>query len=97
MILENRVKRAVKLIDEKHYRPLSIALLDIVLASLNPHMIPDEVAEKIVRLFKEDRLSTREGIEALLTASMLCEPDRLIKFLKKETKLDDVARMLEEG
>ena len=58
-------------------------LLEIVLASVNPSLVRDEVGWELAHLIRERKLHTERGYRAVLKAAMSCEPEKTKKILRR--------------
>ncbi|MEM3096114.1 MAG: hypothetical protein QXV62_03850 [Nitrososphaerota archaeon] len=52
------------------------ALLDILVGSLNTNRIPLKMGWKLVELYQQHRLESRDGLRLLRRACMISEPEK---------------------
>ncbi|MDJ0270915.1 MAG: hypothetical protein NXY59_10355 [Aigarchaeota archaeon] len=64
-------------------RVLLEELLEIVLASVNPSLVRDEVGWELARLIHARKLYTERGYRAVLKAARRCEPEKTEKILRR--------------
>ncbi len=81
MDLERALSRYLEL-EEEDRRKLVDRILEIVLSSPNPDLVPDEVGRKISNKFRSGKLYDLDGFKLLLQAANTCEPIKLKKFLE---------------
>jgi hypothetical protein len=72
-------------------------LVDLVLNSKNAEKMPSGLAKTILFYWQRDQLATDVGIERLLQAATLLEPESTILFLKDELGLAEAAALLKEA
>ena len=70
-------------------------LIDIILNSSNSSKMPSHLAKTILYYWQRDQIATAVGLERLLEASMILEPDKAISFME-ELGLPEIVAMLRE-
>lgn len=70
-------------------------LVDIILNSSKASKMPSELAKTILYYWQRDQLATEVGLQRLLEASMLLEPEKTISLME-ELGLSEVVVMLKE-
>jgi hypothetical protein len=70
-------------------------LIDIVLNSPNASKMPSDLAKTILYYWQRDQLVTEVGLQRLLEASMILEPEKTIGSIE-ELGMSDVAIKLKE-
>jgi len=70
-------------------------LIDTILNSLNASKMPSDLAKTILYHWQRDQLSTEVGLQRLLEASMILEPDKTISLME-ELGLSEIALMLKK-
>jgi hypothetical protein len=58
-------------------------LIDIVLNSANSNKMPSGLAKTILYYWQRDQLATRIGIQRLLEASVIIDPEKTIEVLNE--------------
>ncbi|MGQ9641661.1 MAG: hypothetical protein ACUVUF_06010 [Candidatus Bathycorpusculaceae bacterium] len=70
-------------------------LVDMVLNSQNASKMPSDLAKTILYYWQRDQLATEVGLQRLLEASMMLEPEKTISLME-ELGLPQIAAMLKE-
>jgi hypothetical protein len=65
-------------------------LIDVVLSSPNASKMPSDLAKTILYYWQRDQLVTEVGLQCLLEASMILEPEKTIGSIE-ELGMSDVA------
>ena len=60
---------------------LSEELVDITLNSSNAEKLPSDLAKTILYYWQRDQLATEVGLQRLLEAAMLLEPEKTIELM----------------
>ncbi|MDH5450507.1 MAG: hypothetical protein OEX77_06365 [Candidatus Bathyarchaeota archaeon] len=60
---------------------LSEELIDITLNSTNAEKLPSDLAKTILYYWQRDQLATEVGLQRLLEATMLLEPEKTIELM----------------
>jgi len=60
---------------------LSEKLIDITLNSSNAEKLPSDLAKTILYYWQRDQLATGVGLQRLLEATMLLEPEKTIELM----------------
>jgi len=71
-------------------------LIDIVLNSPNASKMPSDLAKTILYYWQRDQLATEVGLQRLLEASALLEPEKTISLME-ELGLSEIVVMLKES
>jgi len=74
---------------------VSEKLVDITLKSSNASKMPSGLAKTILYYWQRDQLATEVGLQRLLEASMILEPEKAISLLE-ELGLPEIVVMLKE-
>ncbi len=69
------------------------SLLDILLKSKNAPSLPPTLAKRLLTLYHDDKLSSPEGFQTLLEASVTLEKEKTVEKLQ-EMNLNDAASQL---
>ena len=88
-------KDLVRMIPVSLYGTISKRLIEIVLETEKTGSIPTSLAKSILYLWQRDQLENETGIEKLLEAAMLVEPDKTVAFFQ-EVGLQDLVITLKE-
>ncbi len=70
-------------------------LIDAVLNSQNASKMPSDLAKTILYYWQRDQLATEVGLQRLLEASMLLDPEKTISVME-ELGLSEIVAMLKE-
>jgi hypothetical protein len=70
-------------------------LVDMVLNSQNASKMPSDLAKTILYYWQRDQLATEVGLQRLLEASMMLEPEKTISVME-ELGLPQIVAMLKE-
>ncbi len=70
-------------------------LVDMVLNSSNASKMPSDLAKTILYYWQRDQLATEVGLQRLLEASMLLEPEKTLSLME-ELGLLEIVAMLKE-
>lgn len=70
-------------------------LIDIVLNSSNARKMPSDLAKTILYYWQRDQLASEVGLQRLLEASMILEPEKAISLME-ELGLSEIVVMLRE-
>ena len=70
-------------------------LIDITLNSSNAGKMPSQLAKRILYYWQRDQLSTEVGLQRLLEASVVLEPEKVIGLMA-ELGLPEIVVMLKE-
>lgn len=71
-------------------------LIDVVLNSSNADKMPSDLAKTILYYWQRDQLATEVGLQHLLEASMILEPEKTIGVME-ELGLSEIVLMLKEA
>jgi len=71
-------------------------LVDTVLNSPNASRMPSDLAKTILYYWQRDQLATEVGLQRLLEASILLEPEKTISLME-ELGLPEIVAMLKEA
>ena len=82
-------------IPESLWRAASEKLIDIILNSSNAGKMPSSLAKTILYYWQRDQIATAVGLERLLEASMILEPEKAISCME-ELGLPEIVAMLKE-
>jgi len=74
---------------------VSEKLVDITLKSSNAGKMPSALAKTILYYWQRDQLATEVGLQRLLEASMILEPEKAISLME-ELGLPEIVVMLKE-
>jgi len=74
---------------------VSVKLADIVLSSKNDDKMPNELANTILHYWQRNLLAAEQGLEALLEAASLLDPEKAIVSLN-ELGLADAAERVKQ-
>jgi hypothetical protein len=70
-------------------------LTDIILKSSNASKMPSDLAKTILYYWQRDQLATEVGLQRLLKASLILEPEKTISLME-ELGLPEIVVMLKE-
>jgi len=70
-------------------------LIDLVLNSPNASKMPSDLAKTILYYWQRDQLATEVGLQRILEASMILEPEKTISLME-ELGLPAIVVMLRE-
>jgi len=70
-------------------------LIDIILNSPNAGKMPSDLAKTILYYWQRDQLATEVGLQRLLEASTLLEPQKTVSLME-ELGLSEIVVMLKE-
>ena len=76
--------RVVSRIPKSLLNEASEKLIDFVLDSRNAKKIPSGLAKTILYYWQRDQLKTPTGIQRLLEAALIAEPEKTFEFLHAE-------------
>jgi len=68
-------------------------LIDMILNSPNAGKMPSDLAKTILYYWQRDQLATEVGLQRLLEASMILEPEKAISLME-ELGLSEIVVML---
>lgn len=83
----------VELIPAEKWGPVSDQLTNLILASKNEEKMPRHLADVILLHMKNDKSESKSGLAALLEASMLLEPEKVMNAFS-ELQLPSVAEQI---
>ena len=89
------VEKIAENIPASLWNEASEKLIDVVLNSPNASKMPSGLAKTILYYWQRDQLATEVGLQRLLEASMLLEPEKTTSAME-ELGLLEVAAMLKE-
>lgn len=75
--------------------PASEKLIDIILNSSNARKMPSSLAKTILYYWQRDQIATAVGLERLLEASMILEPEKAISLME-ELGLPEIVALLKK-
>jgi hypothetical protein len=88
-------KEDAQMIPVSLYGIVSKRLIEIVLGAEKTESIPTSLAKSILYLWQRDQLENEVGIEKLLEAAMLVEPEKTLAFFQ-EVGLQELVISLKE-
>jgi hypothetical protein len=71
-------------------------LVDLILNSPNAGNMPSDIAKTILYYWQRDQLATEIGLQRLLEAAMILEPERTMNLME-ELGVPEIAVMLKEA
>ncbi len=74
---------------------LAERIVDLLLNSKKAELMPSGLAKTILYYWQRDQLTSDTGIEKLLEAGIILEPEITVTMLN-ELKLEEIARMVED-
>ena len=77
------LEKTVRKIPSSAWEVTSEKLIDIVLNSRSSSKMPSGLAKTILYYWQRDQLATRIGLQRLLEASMIIDPEKTIDVLKE--------------
>ncbi|MEM2439959.1 MAG: hypothetical protein QW493_01930 [Candidatus Bathyarchaeia archaeon] len=77
------------------WNEISEKLVDMVLNSQNASKMPSDLAKTILYYWQRDQLATEVGLQRLLEASVMLEPEKTISLME-ELGLPQIVAMLKE-
>jgi len=89
------LEKIVRNIPASSWSAASEKLIDIILNSPNASKMPTELAKTILYHWQRGQLVTETGLECLLEASVILEPEKTISSLE-ELGLSEIAAKLKE-
>ena len=81
--LSMKLEKIVEKIPSSSWEAISEKLIDIVLNSSNSNKMPSGLAKTILYYWQRDQLTTKIGIQRLLEASALIDPEETVEVLKE--------------
>lgn len=88
------LEKIIRKIPSKDWEVTSEKLIDVVLNSPNANKMPSGLAKTILYYWQRDQLATEIGLQRLLEASMVVNPEKTTKILK-ELGFEEVLTVLE--
>jgi len=73
----------IRYIPPSQTNPLEKKVIDIILKSKNAPLLSDRLAKSILNLYHADRLSSPEGLQILLDASISLEREKTVEALQE--------------
>jgi len=67
----------------------SVKLIDLTLNSKNAKKISSKLAKNILYLWQRDQLDTPKGVESLLEAAAIVEPEKTSTYLREELGMQE--------
>jgi len=89
-----KLEKIVERIPSSSWEAISEKLIDIVLNSSNSNKMPSGLAKTILYYWQRDQLNTKIGIQRLLEASTLIDPEETVEVLK-ELDLQEAIAVIE--
>ena len=89
------VEKIAQNIPESLWNEASEKLIDVVLNSPNAGKMPSDLAKTILYYWQRDQLATEVGLQRLLEASMILDPEKTISLME-ELGLPEIVAMLKE-
>ncbi|UCE95283.1 MAG: hypothetical protein JSV51_06000 [Candidatus Bathyarchaeota archaeon] len=77
------LEKIARKIPSSSWEATSEKLIDIVLNSPNANKMPSGLAKTILYYWQRDQLATEIGLQRLLEASMMIDPDKTTSILKE--------------
>jgi len=77
------LEKIVRKIPSSSWEDTSERLIDIVLNSPNGNKMPSGLAKTILYYWQRDQLATEVGLQRLLEASMMVDPEKTIGVLRE--------------
>jgi len=77
------LEKTVRKIPSSAWEVTSEKLIDIVLNSRSSSKMPSGLAKTILYYWQRDQLATRIGLQRLLEASMIIDPEKTVDVLKE--------------
>ncbi len=78
-----KLEKIVERIPSSSWEAISEKLIDIVLNSSNSNKMPSGLAKTILYYWQRDQLNTKIGIQRLLEASAIIDPEETVEVLKE--------------
>jgi len=88
------LEKIIRKIPSKKWEETSEKLIDIVLNSPNANKMPSGLAKTILYYWQRDQLATEIGLQRLLEASIVVNPEKTAKILR-ELGFEEVLTVLE--
>jgi len=89
------LERVARKIPAALWNVASEKLIDLVLNSPNASKMPSDLAKTILYYWQRDQLATEVGLQRVLEASMILEPEKTITLME-ELGLPAIVVMLRE-
>ncbi len=89
------LERIARKIPTSLWTTASEKLIDIVLNSSNAEKMPSDLAKTILYYWQRDQLATEVGLQRLLEATMILEPEKTIETIES-LGLPELVIMLKE-
>jgi hypothetical protein len=89
------MEKVARKIPESLWSVASEKLVDIALNSANADKMPSDLAKTILYYWQRDQLATEIGLQRLLEAAMLLEPEKTI-ITMEEIGLSEIGVLLKE-
>ncbi|UCH31672.1 MAG: hypothetical protein JSV05_09325 [Candidatus Bathyarchaeota archaeon] len=90
------LEKIVRKIPSSSWEITSEKLIDIVLNSPDAKKMPSGLAKTILYYWQRDQLATEIGLQRLLEASVMIDPDKTIAVLK-ELGFEELVTVLESS
>ncbi len=89
------MEKIVRRIPTSLRSPASEKLIDLILNSSNANKMPSHLAKTILYYWQRDQIATAVGLERLLEASMILEPEKATSVME-DLGLAEIVVMLRE-
>jgi len=90
------IEKIVRKIPSSSWEATSEKLIDIVLNSPNAKKMPSGLAKTILYYWQRDQLATEVGLQRLLEASMIVDPEKTVDALR-ELGFQELVTVLESS
>ena len=89
------VEKIARKIPESLWEIASERLIDIILNSPNAGKMPSSLAKTILYYWQRDQLTTEAGLERLIEAALILEPEKTVSLME-DLGLPEVVVMIRE-
>lgn len=89
------VEKIARKIPESLWEVASERLIDIILNSPNAGKMPSSLAKTILYYWQRDQLTTEVGLERLIEAALIIEPEKTVRLME-DLGLPEVVVMMRE-
>lgn len=87
--MKTDLEKIISKIPQSLVSEASDRLANLILNSKNAKKIPNRLAKNILYDWQKDRYETSEGLERLLEAAIIVEPEKTFTFLQEEMEIPE--------
>ena len=89
------IEKIARKIPESLWKETSEKLIDIILNSPNADRLPSDLAKTILYYWQRDQLTTEVGLQRLLEAAIIVDPEKTVEVLDN-LGLQNIVAILKE-